>query len=100
MSVKQLKDELEAGTAQLFDVREPDEWAAGHLTQAISVPLSGLKENQLPDGLDKAKKTYLHCRSGRRVLTAKPLLDGMGFDDVVTLDEGYDALVELGFEKA
>ena len=100
MSVQQLKEELDAGTAQLLDVREPDEWAAGHLAQAILVPLSVLKENQRPETLDASKKTYLHCRSGRRVLTAKPLLNAMGFVDVVALNEGFDDLVKLGFEKA
>ena len=100
MSIQQLKDDLSSGAAQLFDVREPDEWEAGHLALAVLVPLSALKENKLPAEFDTSKKTYLHCRSGRRVLTARPLLEALGFEDVIALNEGFDDLVQLGFEKA
>lgn len=92
-----IKDQLEDGDAQLFDVREQDEWDAGHLTQASLVPLSSLSEGMEPEGFDKSKKTYLHCRSGKRVMTAAPLLESMGFSDVVPLDEGFEALMAEGF---
>lgn len=94
-----MAQELAAGEAQLFDVREPDEWKAGHLAAAQLVPLSELKAGAAVSH-DKAKKTYLHCRSGKRVMTARPLLEGMGFTDVTDLREGFDALANAGFERA
>ncbi len=83
----------------MFDVREPNEWEAGHLTLAHLVPLSELKAGAAVDH-DKAKKTYIHCRSGKRVMTARPLLEAMGFSDVTDLREGFDALAQAGFERA
>ena len=65
----------------------------------IGVPLSELKAGA-PVSHDKTKKTYLHCRSGKRVMTARPLLEGMGFTDVTDLREGFDALAKAGFERA
>ena len=95
-----IKKEIEEGRAVLFDVREEDEWNAGHLKSADFVPLSQLKEGLAPQNKDLAKKTYLHCRSGKRVLMAKPLLKTMGFKDVVALNEGFAELVENDFEAA
>ena len=93
-----IKDQLEDGEAQLLDVREQDEWDAGHLAQAKLVTLSSLSEGKEPEGLDKGLKTYIHCRSGRRVLQAAPILTAMGFGEVVPLDEGFEALMAEGFQ--
>ena len=95
-----IKAEINNGAAQLFDVREADEWAAGHLIKAVHVPLSGLKNDVVPEGLDKSKKTYLHCRSGARVQVAAPILEDLGFDEVEPLAEGFDELVDEGFDQA
>lgn len=92
-----VKDELEEGLAQLLDVREQDEWDAGHLAEAKLVSLSQLESGVEPSGLDKSLPTYLHCRSGQRVLRAAPLLEGMGFAKVVPLGEGFEALMAEGF---
>ena len=93
-----VKDQIEDGDAQLLDVREQDEWDAGHLSEATLVTLSSLSEGKAPEGLDKAKTTYIHCRSGRRVLQAAPILESMGFETVVPLDEGFEALMAEGFQ--
>lgn len=93
-------EELKAGEAQLFDVREKDEWNAGHLVLAELVPLSGLQAGVVPEQYDLSKKTYLHCRSGVRVYSAAPLLEQMGFKNVIPLDEGFLELVSEGVERA
>ena len=49
-----LLEELESGDAQLFDVREPGEYAQARLTQAVHVPLSELSNGVEPDGVNKA----------------------------------------------
>lgn len=97
--LEKMREELESDEAQLLDVREQGEWEESHLKQAKLVPLSLIKESQIPKDLDKEKKTYLHCRSGRRVLQAEQLLLDMGFQKVIALDEGFDDLVMEGFEQ-
>ena len=96
--LEDLQDELENNEAVLVDVREQNEWNAGHITGAIFVPLSTLKEGQYPnfEKIDKKKK-YLYCRSGNRVHAAKSLLDSMGYKQVITLSEGFSELSAEGF---
>ncbi len=94
--LESLKKELQERKVQLLDIREPDEWQAGHLASAVLFPLSSIRENNIPDGLDKSRKTYIHCRSGNRVRTGGPLLQAMGFKDVVILYEGYEELKNEG----
>jgi len=91
-----LKQELTKGQAQLFDIREESEWDEGHLPSAVFVPLSGIRENKIPANLDTSKKTYIHCRSGNRVKTGGPLLQEMGFKNLVILYEGYEELKQEG----
>ncbi len=96
--LQEMLNEIKAGTAQLFDVREQNEWDLGHLKLASLVPLTQLNEGALPDQHDTGKKTYLHCRSGVRVQMAAPLLQDLGFQEVIPLSEGYDELVQEGLE--
>ena len=95
----EIKKELSDGSAQLFDVREQNEWDDGHLNQAKFVPLSLLREGSVDESLDKSQKTYIHCKSGNRVYEAGPLLEDLGFTEVIKLDEGFDELVQGGFEQ-
>ena len=47
--------------AVLVDVREADEYAAGHIPGALSMPLSGITGCDLP----KDVPVYLYCQIGR-----------------------------------
>jgi rhodanese-related sulfurtransferase len=93
----EMKEAVESGRAQLLDVREEEEWEMGHLEVANFVPLSSLNEGECPEGLDKTMTTYIHCRSGKRVLQAAPLLTKMGFKKIIPLEEGFEALLGEGF---
>ena len=78
-------------TAQLVDVREPDEVRAGTLPGAVNIPLG-----ELPDRLaelDPSRRTVLLCRSGARSTTAAETLVAAGFRDVINLEGGM-----LGFD--
>ena len=55
---------LEGGRAVLVDVREADEFAAGHVASALSVPLSRFRASALP--VDGDKPVILMCAAGRR----------------------------------
>lgn len=102
-SVATIKKNLEEKKAVILDVREQDEWDAGHLSQAKLVPLSKLSDEAATkkalEGVDKKTIVYCHCRAGRRALTAAEALQKMGFD-VRPLKQGFDELVKEGFPKA
>lgn len=64
--------------AWLVDVREPEEWAAGHVPGAHHIPLGelGARYTEIPqDG-----PVYLICRSGARSNQAAHALAGAGWD--------------------
>ena len=94
-----------AGTATLVDVREPDEWAEGHLAAATLVPLSELAERGRDDAfaaelarkIPKDKPVYTHCKSGGRCVLAADPLRRLGYD-VRPMKEGYKDLLAAGYE--
>ncbi|KAG8467046.1 hypothetical protein KFE25_000362 [Diacronema lutheri] len=95
-----VRRQLAAGDAQLLDVREKEEWDAGHLAGALLVPLSTLPAAQLPPGVSATRTAYVHCKAGGRALRAAACLREMGVQDVVSLQEGYAALLAAGFPPA
>jgi rhodanese-related sulfurtransferase len=86
--------------AVIVDVREPEEWAEGHLSGARLVPLSALEKGvnpaELARVLPKDKIIYCHCLAGGRCLEAARLLQPLGYD-VRPLKAGYPSLVKAGF---
>lgn len=62
--------------AVLLDVREPQEWADGHIAGAVLSPLSDLR----PELLDPSIPVIAVCRSGNRSGTAADILAAAGFD--------------------
>ena len=84
------------GRAVLVDVRERDEWNAGHLKAARFLPLSELQTStKAAVGLPKDKPIYIHCRSGRRAVVAADLLKKQGYD-ARSLPQGYSELNKEG----
>jgi len=60
----------------LIDVREPNEWAAGHAPGAYHRPLGELDPAKLP----AADAIYVICQSGGRSARATRLLTDVGID--------------------
>ena len=82
-TVDALPDPLPEGLAVL-DVREPDEWAHGHIEGAVHVPLIELpqRRDEVPDG-----RVLVVCRVGGRSMQATHYLALQGVD-AVNLDGG------------
>ncbi len=71
--------------AMILDVRTATEYTAGHLSQAINVPLDEV-ETLVPRRVkDKNKVLLLHCQSGMRSKTAKAKLEKQGYTQVYNL---------------
>ena len=73
----------------LVDVREPHEYAAGHLPGAISLPMSQL-DRRLAE-LPTEGTTVFICRSGGRSLRAAGQALRAGFESPVNLEGGLMA---------
>lgn len=101
--VEDVQEFVKSKRAVLLDVREQNEWDAGRLKLAEFVPLTMIRNGELPDEivkkLPKDKPIYLHCLSGGRVLMAAEILQPKGYD-IRPLRSGYEKLLKAGFEKA
>ncbi len=71
----------------IVDVREEEEYAAGHLKNAVNIPLSQLRKrmNEIP----KDRPVYLHCRSSQRSYNAYRALVGNGYNNVWNISGSY-----------
>jgi adenylyltransferase/sulfurtransferase len=75
----------------VLDVRELFEFAAGHLPNAIHLPLGQVQaqaESMLPD---KAEPILVYCQKGLRSLEAARILIALGYDSVFSLSGGLSA---------
>ena len=84
--------------AVIVDVREADEWAAGHAPNAVHIPLSDLpaRLGELPDTDDTIP---IVCRSGGRSGRAVAWLAQQGFD-VANVEGGMRAWHSAGKQLA
>ncbi|WP_333774245.1 rhodanese-like domain-containing protein [Streptomyces sp. IBSBF 3136] len=72
----------DAADAVLLDIREPDEWRAGHAPRAVHLPLSGLTAGAGLPAAVRARPLVVICRSGNRSRRAAELLAARGADAV------------------
>ena len=73
---------LDAGKAQAVDVREPDEFAVGHIPGAKLLPLGDVltrAEEVMPD---KNAQWLIYCRTGRRSADAVQKLESLGYTNL------------------
>ncbi len=78
--------------AVLIDVRTPEEYAEGHLDNAINI--NWYDENFMNEfkTIEKEKPIYVYCKIGGRSASAAEMLNSSGYKNVTDLLGGYDAL--------
>ncbi len=87
-----------------LDVREPDEYADGHIPGARSSPRGFLEvkadlahEKRDPWLADRERRLVLYCGGGNRSALAARTLQQMGFTRVVSLAQGWKGWSARGF---
>lgn len=88
----QLADTQAERGGVVLDVRRGDEWADGHLVDAVHIAIHQLLQrlDEVPD-----EPLHVHCASGFRASIAASLLARAG-KDVTLIDDDYDRVAELG----
>jgi rhodanese-related sulfurtransferase len=80
----------------LVDVREDNEWAAGHAAGALHMG-RGIIERDIEAKIpDKATRLVLYCGGGFRSALAADNLQKMGYTDAISLDGGWKAWQQSG----
>jgi rhodanese-related sulfurtransferase len=89
----------------LLDVREPEEFAQGHLAGAINVPRGVLEFNVDPLNpaansalTDRSTKMIVYCRSGSRSALAVQTLRTLGYEHISSMDGGFLAWKSAGHD--
>lgn len=70
----------------ILDVRTPDEFSQGHIKGAINISHDQIENNLSKIMAYKNQTVVVHCRSGRRAVSAENTLRGAGFNDLRHLD--------------
>ena len=93
ISPQELADQLAVRAVRVIDVREPVEYASGHIAGSVNVPLSRLARTELPSG-----PLVLVCHSGNRSAKGLGQLLEQGHPHpVVDLEGGVPAWEQAGF---
>ena len=82
----------------VIDVWEPDEYAVGHIKDAVSVPRGILefKVADLPNMNGADTNIMLYCQSSGRAALAAQSLAALGYTQVVSITGGYEAWLDVG----
>lgn len=88
IEINEVEEKMAEGYIVL-DVREPDEFAEGHIPSAQNKPLSVLQQDDLNE-LSKDEKYIIICRSGNRSQTASEILFNEGYE-VVNVSAGMSS---------
>ena len=83
----------------VLDVRTPIEYAKGHIEGSINIPIKDKQFPQKVAQLDSTKTYIVHCavnpRNGRADKSIS-IMDGLGFDNLYSLDGGITAWYRQG----
>jgi len=89
------EQQMKESSSQIVDVRTPEEFKEGHITNAVNMNVTGDDFEKQIESLDKEKPVMVYCKSGGRSARAASILKEKGFKNVYDLDGGI-----IGWNKA
>lgn len=94
VSVDEASQLRDAG-AFILDVRQPDEWASGHIPDATLIPLGELPARIAEVPADR--QVVVVCRSGNRSAQGRDILLGAGHPSVTSMAGGMNEWMAAGY---
>lgn len=83
--------ELMENGGSLIDVREDNEWSAGHAAGAVHIGRGVIERDIVQRFPDKSAELILYCGGGYRSALAADSLQKMGYTNVFSMDGGWKA---------
>jgi len=80
----------------IVDVRTPNEFASGHIQNAVDIDINSRNFKDEMNKLDKNKTYYVYCKSGIRSRSAVGYMTQSGFKNVCDVDGGLNNLARAG----
>ena len=81
---------ITGSTIQLIDIRTPQEYAKGHISNAQNVDYYSATFYADMDKYNKSLPLYIYCRSGNRTSLASSELHKLGFTQIFDLKTGFN----------
>ena len=80
------------GKRVIIDVREYDEYSAGHLPGAINIPRGVLefKIGMVPEAAPRDAALLIYCRTSGRAALSAVQLHKLGYSDIISMAGGFD----------
>ena len=86
MTMQDARAQIEAGTdALILDVRPQEEFDAGHIPDAVLLPIDEIREGNFDPLPDKDREILVYCWTGRRDEDASQILVDEGYKNVVCI---------------
>ena len=87
------KDIISNGSVNIVDVREENEFNAGHIDKAILLPRGVLefKINSIAELANKSAAIIVYCATGKRSALSADALQNLGYTNVLSMAGGYEA---------
>ena len=82
----------------VVDVRKPNEFAEGHLKDAVNIPLNNMSDPASLANLEEDQNIYVHCAAGYRSVIASSLIKRQGIHNIRNVVGGWGKMREQ--EKA
>ena len=97
INVDRAKEIFDMGNAAVIDVRNPDEWVAGHVAGAIHIPVDEVLTRV--DELPRDKDLLFICAVGVRSALACEMAASMGLpqERLYNIEDGTPAWIDRGF---
>ncbi|CYV00238.1 TPA: rhodanese-like domain-containing protein [Streptococcus suis] len=91
LTAAELLDLMQTESVQLLDVRDPEEYSAGHIDGAINCPMD--KIAALDGPVDQ--RYLLICKSGKRSKLAREIMSSKGYkaNDIAGGMDAWDGLI-------
>lgn len=87
-NVTVFEEKMQESDVQLIDVRSPEEFAEGHIPNAVNININGDNFEEETAKLDKEKPVMVYCKMGGRSAKAAANLKAQGFKSITDLDGG------------
>ena len=87
------KDIMTNSSVTIIDVREENEFNAGHIDQAVLLPRGVLefKIDSIAELADKSAAIIVYCATGKRSALSANTVQNMGYTNVLSIAGGYEA---------
>jgi rhodanese-related sulfurtransferase len=96
VGVEETKKKLERGEARVIDVREDNEWSAGHIKGAEHLGRGVIERDIIEQIPEKSTELILYCGGGFRSALSADNLQKMGYTNVYSMAGGWRAWKAAG----